>query len=73
VKIEMDEKMHHLKEEITELQTQLEHYKNRCKEQEVIMVDTERYNFSSCVLSLWVTVRNFAKIMANVDWLLLKR
>ncbi len=39
VKIEMDEKMHHLKEEIDELQTQLEHYKNRCKEQEV-MVDT---------------------------------
>ena len=39
MKIEMDEKMHHLKEEIVELQTQLEHYKNRCKEQEV-MVDT---------------------------------
>jgi uncharacterized small protein (DUF1192 family) len=35
VKIEMDEKMHHLKEEIAELQTQLEHYKNTCKEQEV--------------------------------------
>ena len=36
VKIEMDEKVHHLKEEIVELKTQLEHYKNRCKEQEVM-------------------------------------
>lgn len=35
VKIEMNEKMHHLKTEIHELEIQLEHYKNRCKEQEV--------------------------------------
>ena len=41
VKIEMDEKMHHLKEEIVELKTQLEHYKNRCKEQEVKLTEME--------------------------------
>ncbi|CAB3992398.1 Voltage-gated hydrogen channel 1 [Paramuricea clavata] len=41
VKIEMDEKMHHLKGEITELQTQLEQYKNRCKEQEGKITELE--------------------------------
>ncbi|XP_028411794.1 voltage-gated hydrogen channel 1-like [Dendronephthya gigantea] len=34
VKIEMDEKIHRLKEEMSEIETELEHYKNRCKEQE---------------------------------------
>ena len=38
MKIEMDEKMHHLKEEIVELHSQIEHYRNRCKEQEVMII-----------------------------------
>ena len=35
----MDEKMHRLREEMAEIQTELEHYKNRCKEQEVMTND----------------------------------
>ena len=34
----MDEKIHKLKKELADLKTQLEHYKEKCKEQEVIMM-----------------------------------
>ncbi|XP_028411795.1 voltage-gated hydrogen channel 1-like [Dendronephthya gigantea] len=40
VKIEMDEKVHHLKKVVADLEKQLEYYKNKCDKEEEVSDDT---------------------------------